>query len=177
MSDENATPTAPTAAEIEVLQSSYARMKVERDTAATEAATAKRERDAALAEKTTLVTERDELRARFGQTETALTELTNKTRERDVLEGLRAAFPGVEPATLRGAFLGQVEEKKTERYPAEPAKVLPGLIELLKTSNPLFTRAAPVDGGGPPPKVETPAKSSRAGKNVFTIGAPEQPTP
>lgn len=182
MSDET-TPTAPTAAEIEVLQSSYARMKAERETLVTERDTFRRERDALATEagtlkqeRTALVAERDDFKNKYTTSDEARAGFANTIRERDVLDGLRTAFPGVEPATLRGAFLGQVEEKKVDRYPTEPAKVLPGLIELLKTSNPMFTRAAPVNGGGPPPKVETPTANSRS-KNVFSIGAPEPPTP
>lgn len=176
--DTTQQPIQPTAADIEVLKASHANMKTERDNLAAERDALRRERDglaaqatAWQAERTTLTAERDKLKTDFAATESSLTELTNKTRERDVLDGLRGAFPGVEAATLRGAFIGAAESGKVERYPAEPAKVLPGLIEHVKTTHPTFTRQ-PVDGGGAPAKVETPASSGRRLPHILSIGAP-----
>jgi len=152
--------TAPTPADLEVLRASYAALKADRDALAAE-------RDARAGELDKLRAERDDLATRHSESARALGDMTNKVRERDVLEGLRAAFPGADATTVRGAFLAAVEDGKAQRYPEDPAKALPALVELLKGAAPTLTRAAPVNGGGAP----APAGTKPAKQGFWNIGA------
>ena len=183
MSDETNTPSA---ADLEILRSSHAAIKAERDLLARERDALKQDRDAQLGavnsltvDKNTLAgkvtefgqtlatlqKERDEALKKHSEASTALTDITNKTRERDVIDGLRAQFPGADPAVVRGAFLAAVEDKKTERYPEKPADAVAALAELLK---PTLSRLTPVAGGGPP-QTQQPAPPAKPG--FYSIGA------
>ena len=184
MSDES---TAPTAAEIEVMRSTVAGLKAERDAIAKDRDALRQDRDAQLgavntmaAERNTLASqiaerdrmladlgkERDAFKQQHGETLVALTDITQKTRERDVLDGLAAAFPGADRTVIKGAVLVAVEEKKAERYPEDPAKAVAALAELLK---PQLSRSMPVNGGGPPQQQVAPQRAASPG--IWGIGA------
>ena len=164
MSDEQNTPTA---AELEVMRSTVAALKAERDAAVAACANVKAERDDFAAKHSAALKERDDFVAKHAETTEALEGLTNKTRERAVLEGLRAAFPGADATTVRGAFLAAVEDGKAQRYPEDPAKAVPELVELLKTVAPTLVRA-PAGGGGPPPPSERTKKAPSL--DIWNIG-------
>ena len=185
MSDEQNTPTA---AELEVMRSTVAALKAERDAAVAACTNVKAERDALTAKAlevdkafgglkaerddlaakhSSALKERDDFVAKHADTPTALEGLVNKPRERDVLEGLRAAFPGADATTVRGAFLAAVEDGKAQRYPEDPAKAVPELVELLKTVAPTLTRAAAAGGGPPPPRERQTTAPARA---IWNIG-------
>jgi len=68
---------------------------------------------------------------------------------------------------LRGAFLAAVEDGKAQRYPEDPAKAVPELVELLKTVAPTLTRAAAAGGGPPPPRERQTTAPARA---IWNIG-------
>jgi len=153
---------AAMAADLEVVRGSYEALRAKHDALVASQSDATKSLAA-------ITAERDALATKHGEAAKQLETLTNKGRERDVLEGLRAAFPGADATTVRGAFLAAVEDGKAERYPEDPAKAVPALIELLKTTAPTLTRAAPVNGGGAP----QPARATQgdASSNFWKIGA------
>lgn len=175
MSDTPITPATPAdapapidpkihaalAADLEVVRGTFAAVKGERDGLAAQLA----EATAALSAATS---ERDALAGKATEASKALETLTNRTRERDVLDGLRAAFPGADATTIRGSFLALVEDGKVARFPEDPAKAVPVIVDLLKQAAPTLSRA-PVNGGGPPPPAP-PKSGARAGASFWNIG-------